>query len=49
MIGGLMSCGAGLPLYGIPLALAVAAVGVWCLVHPERRTVGTTERLAVTP
>jgi hypothetical protein len=49
MIGGLISYGAGLPPYGIPLALAVAAVGVWCLVHPERRSVETTERLAVTP
>ena len=27
--------------------LAVAAVGVWCLVHPERRSVESTERLAV--
>ena len=49
MIGGLISYGAGLPPYGIPVALAVAAVGVWCLVHPERRSVETTERLAVTP
>jgi hypothetical protein len=35
MIGGLISYGAGLPPYGIPLALAVAAVGVWCLAHPR--------------
>jgi hypothetical protein len=49
MIGGLISYEAGLPPYGIPLALAVAAVEVWCLVHPERRSVETTERLAVTP
>ena len=47
MIGGLISYGAGLPPYGIPVALAVAAVGVWCLVHPERRSVESTERLAV--
>jgi hypothetical protein len=49
MIGGPISYGAGLPPYGIPLALAVAAVGVRCLVHPERRTVETTERLPATP
>ena len=49
MIGGLISYGAGLPPYGIPLALTVAAVGVWYLVHPERRSVETTERLQVTP
>jgi hypothetical protein len=32
----------------IPLALAVAAVGVWCLAHPERRSVENTERLSAT-
>ena len=41
MIGGLISYGAGLPPYGIPLALAVAAVGVWSLAHPERGPVET--------
>ena len=46
MIGGLISYGAGLPPYGIPLALAVAAVGVWCLAHPERGSVENTERLS---
>jgi hypothetical protein len=49
MIGGLISFGAGLPPYGIPLGLAVAAVGVWCLAHPVRRPVETTESFAVTP
>jgi hypothetical protein len=48
MIGGLISFGAGLPPYGIPLGLAVAAVGVWCLARPVRRPVETTERLTVT-
>jgi len=48
MIGGLISYGAGLPPYGIPLALAVAAVGVWSLAHPERGPVGDTERLPAT-
>ena len=41
MVGGLISYGAGLPPYGIPLALAVAAVGIWCLAHPERSSVET--------
>jgi hypothetical protein len=49
MIGGLISYGAGLPPYGIPLALAVAAVGVWCLARPVRRSVENTERIAVRP
>jgi hypothetical protein len=35
MVGAVISYGAGVPPYGIPLALAVAAVGVWCLAHPE--------------
>jgi hypothetical protein len=47
MVGGVISYGAGLPPYGIPLALAVAAVGVWCLAHPERGSVENTERLSV--
>ena len=45
MVGGLISYGAGLPPYGIPLALAVAAIGVWCLAHPERSSVENTERV----
>jgi hypothetical protein len=49
MIAAVISYGAGLPPYGIPLGLAVGAVGVWCLVHPERRSAETTERLAVRP
>jgi hypothetical protein len=49
MIGGLIGFGAGLPPYGIPLGLAVAALGVWCLAHPVRRPVETTERIAVRP
>ena len=48
MVGGVISYGAGLPPYGIPLALAVAAVGVWCLAHPEGSSVENTERLAAT-
>lgn len=46
MIAAVISYGAGLPPYGFPLGLAVGAVGVWCLVHPERRSAETTERLA---
>jgi hypothetical protein len=49
MIGGLIGFGAGLPPYGIPLGLAVAALGVWCLARPVRRPVETTERIAVRP
>jgi hypothetical protein len=52
MIAAVISYGAGLPPYGIPLGLAVGAVGavgVWCLAHPERRSAETTERLAVRP
>jgi len=49
MIAAVISYGAGLPPYGIPLGLAVGAVGFWCLVHPERRSAETTERLAVRP
>jgi hypothetical protein len=48
MVGGVISYGAGLPPYGIPLALAVAAVGVWCLARPERGSVENTERLSAT-
>ena len=48
MVGGLISYGAGLPPYGIPLALAVAAVGVWCLAHPERGSAERTERPTAT-
>jgi hypothetical protein len=48
MIGGLISYRAGLPPFGIPLALAVAAVGVWCLAHPERSSVENPERLTAT-
>jgi hypothetical protein len=46
MIAAVISYGAGLPPYGIRLALAVAAVGIWCLVHSERRSAAATERLA---
>jgi hypothetical protein len=42
MVGGVISYGAGLPPYGIPLALAVAAVGIWCLAHPERSSFENT-------
>jgi hypothetical protein len=35
MIGGLISYGAGLPPYGIPLGVAVAALGVWSIARPE--------------
>ena len=45
MVGAVISYGAGLPPYGIPLALAVAAVGIWCLTHPERSSVENTERV----
>jgi hypothetical protein len=48
MVGGLISYGAGLPPFGIPLGLAVAAVGVWCLAHPERDSADTTERMTAT-
>jgi hypothetical protein len=46
-IAGVISYGAGLPPFGIPLGLAVGAVGVWCLAHPERRSTETTDRLGV--
>jgi hypothetical protein len=49
MIGGLISFGAGLPPYGIPLGLAVAALGVWCLAHPERRSVATASGAPIRP
>jgi hypothetical protein len=48
MIGGIFGYAAGRAPFGIPLGIAVAALGVWCLTHPERGSVRTIERSTVT-
>jgi hypothetical protein len=48
MIGGIFGYAAGRAPFGIPLGVAVAALGVWCLTHSERSLVKTIERPTVT-